>query len=490
MAKRNFIDAAIGFISPQAAFKREQYRMAQEVLEQQRKYNAASGGRRTDGWQTSGTSQNAEVETSLHKLRNRSRDLVRNFPYAARAIEAIETNTIGTGIRPRPIVESERQKQRIIAAWKDWAETTECDFNGTHDFYGLQALAMRTVAEGGECIVRKRRAGKYGLQLQVVEGDYIDSGKNGVEADGSRVIQGVEFDKNGKKVAYWMYEQHPGDSMFMFPASKRIPISEFAHIYYMNRPEQVRGVPFGVSAMMRMFDFDEYEDAQLIRQKIAACFAAFVTSTGEGLPSGSAAAERAGHVEPGIIEYLSPGQTVTFGSPPAAEGYDEYTRTLLRGIAAGYGITYEVLTGDYSNVNFSSGRMGWIEMHRNITKWQTRMMVPMFCNKVWEWFNTQMFIAGKISSPVPASWTTPRREMIDPTKEIKADSDAVRNGFKSWPEVVREQGGDPDEVLNEIAEYNKKFDEAGIMLDADGRYRTALKAVVATPTETANGLEN
>ncbi len=474
----NIVDKAIGFISPKLALERERYRAAHSIMvEQQRKYNAASSGRRTDGWVADGNSQNAEAEMSLHKLRERSRDLVRNFPYAFRAIEAIDNNTVGTGIRPTPNVESEAAKKRVMKAWKEWAESTECDFDGVHDFYGLQGLVMRTVAESGEAIVRKRRTGKYGLQLQVVEGDYIDTARSTTLADGSRIVQGVEFDANNKKVAYWMFDQHPGDTFRLNAQSKRYAKSEFTHIYHMVRPEQVRGIPFGVSAMMRMFDFDEYEDAQLVRQKIAACFAVFVTSTGDGMPSGSAEAERAGRVEPGIIEHLQPGQTATFGSPPPAEGYDEYTRTMLRGIAAGYGITYEVLTGDYSNVNFSSGRMGWIEMHRNIHKWQSRMLIPMYCAPVWDWFITQMFILGKVSSPVTAMWTTPRREMIDPSKEISADGEAVRYGFKSWPEAVREQGNDPEQVLKEIAEFNKKVDDLGIKFDTDARYRTGLKVV-------------
>ena len=480
----NIVDKAIGFFSPKAAFERERFRMAQSILvDQQRKYNAASNGRRTDGWVASGTSQNAEAELSLHKLRERSRDLVRNFPYAARAIDAIESNTIGTGIRPRPNVEKGRAKQRIVSAWKDWAESTECDFDGVHDFYGLQGLVMRTVAESGEAIIRKRRTGKYKLQLQVVEGDYIDTNKNGTGADGSRWVQGVEFDAKGNKVAYWMFDQHPGDTFRMFPTSQRYPISEFTHVYMMKRPEQVRGTPFGVASMMRMFDFDEYEDAQLIRQKIAACFAVFVNSTGDGLVSGSKNADRAGQVEPGMIEYLAPGQTMSFAAPPPAEGYDEYTRTLLRGIAAGYGITYEVLTGDYSNVNFSSGRMGWIEMHRNIYKWQSRMMIPMFCNVAWEWFTTQMFIAGKISSPVTASWTTPSREMIDPTKEIAAAAEAVRNGFKSRSSVIREHGSDPEEVLQEIVDDNASADKDELKFDSDSRFRTGVKAVLEAPAE-------
>jgi capsid protein len=39
-------------------------------------------------------------------------------------------------------------------------------------------------------------------------------------------------------------------------------------------------VPFGHAAMLRLKDLEEFEDTQLIRQKIAACFTAFRRSTG------------------------------------------------------------------------------------------------------------------------------------------------------------------------------------------------------------------
>jgi capsid protein len=111
------------------------------------------------------------------------------------------------------------------------------------------------------------------------------------------------------------------------------------------------------------------------------------------------------------------------------------------------------------------------------------MMIPMFCNVAWEWFTTQMFIAGKISSPVTASWTTPSREMIDPTKEIAAAAEAVRNGFKSRSSVIREHGSDPEEVLQEIVDDNASADKDELKFDSDSRFRTGVKAVLEAPAE-------
>lgn len=483
----NWIDKTIGYINPKAGAERARYRLAQKLIsEQERKYNAAASGRRTDSWTASGSSQNAENELALERLRNRSRDLSRNNPYARRAVKAIATNTIGAGIRPKVVEEFASMAERFNKMWNDWGETTECDYDGVHNYYGLQRLAMRTIAESGEALVLRRNSGKYGLQLQVVEGDFIDHSRNQTLANGGYIIQGVEFNQKGKRVAYWMFDQHPGDTYRIMPTSHRVSSDTLTHIYFVERPGQARGIPFGTSSMMRMYDFDEYEDAQLIRQKVAACFAAFVQNPDGGMPSKGEEIERAGHIEPGIIEYLKPGQTVTFGSPPAAEGYDIYSRTMLRSIASGYDVTYEVMTGDLSNVNFSSGRMGWIEFHRSVQEWQDQMMIPMFCGPTMDWLLKVALIGGHLNSPIRVSWTPPRREMIDPTKEINAMMEAVRNGFKSWPEAVREMGYDPEEILSEIQSTNKKWDSMGIMLDCDGRIDAKMKLAKANQSQQQN----
>jgi lambda family phage portal protein len=463
----NPIDRIVTFFAPKSGLERQRYRLATKLLEEQeRRFDAAANGRRTSGWNSNTNSVNAEVGVALAQLRNRSRDLVRNNPYAKRAIKAIANNTVGTGIRPNALDATGRNEKRIKDAWKKWAETTACDFDGKNNMYGLQKLALRTVAESGECIIRKRRANNLlvPFQLQLIEGDIIDTDMNslGFTTDGSFIMHGVEFDKSGRRVAMWLFDQHPGDQyVYRDYKSKRVPMEELMHVYYVERPGQIRGIPFGTASMLRMKDFDDYEDAQLIRQKIAACFSVFVSQSQDGTEEGDLN-ER---VEPGMVYKTAPGETVTFATPPAAEGYSDYSRKILQGIAAGYDTTYEAMTGDLSNVNFSSGRMGWIEFQRNVEDWQENMLIPQLCNPTWQWFMQGLVISGQIAAPFEASWTPPRREMIDPYKETQGQQLAVASGFKSWQETVRESGYNPEEVLAEIKAERERFKELGITLD-------------------------
>ena len=72
-----------------------------EVTPRRRMYEGARVSRLTSDWVTGGTSADAEIKGSLQRLRNRSRQLVRDNDYARQAIRAVRNNVIGTGIRDR-----------------------------------------------------------------------------------------------------------------------------------------------------------------------------------------------------------------------------------------------------------------------------------------------------------------------------------------------------------------------------------------------------
>lgn len=484
----NFLDRIIGAVNPQAAYKRMQYRSAVGVLEEyekKRAYDAASKGRRTDGWKATGTSANSELYYALEVLRNRSRELVRNNPYGKRIVKVLPNNTIGTGIRPTPMLDSKATAKKVKAVWKQWAESTRCDFDGMHTMGGLQKLAFRAVLESGGVLVLRRRTTDKNvpIELQVLEADHIDLNKNQDTFDsGGFIMQGIEFNGRGKKVAIWLHNRHPGEQ-FRFPVSvtsRRVPIEDVLYIYQVERPGQIHGIPVMVSSMLRMKDFDDYEDAQLIRQKIAACFSVFVMDQQDAVFKGDTEAkEMAERVEPGIIEHLPPGKDVKFATPPGAEGYAEYSRKIQQAIAAGTGITYEAMTGDLSNVNFSSGRMGWIEMQREIEDWQWNTFIPQFCDKVWTWFNEAAIIAGSLRNEVPVTWTTPRRMMLDPVKETNAKITQIRAGLTTLTEALAEDGMDFDEVMEQLAAEQKRLDELKLSLDSDPRVQ--IKLATDTP---------
>lgn len=475
-----WFDSVIGFFNPKSQVRREAYRTAiKTIKDHNRKYEGAAKGRRTDGWCTSGASINAETGPALAQLRNRSRDLIRNNPYAGRGVNLIEVNTIGDGIVPN------WADDNLQALWRDWAETTACDFEGRLTFYDIQALVMRSVVESGEVIVRRRvsrdKNSPIPFKLQVLESDFISSELDQIKRanNDNVVIQGVEFDSKGRRKAYHLYEQHPGAQGLELQFGKkmyssvRVPASEILHPFKLLRPGQIRGVPWLHKILIRLRDLDEYEDAQLVRQKIAACFSVFVKDAIDADTdlTQSEKEELGSKVEPGLIEFLPPGKEIQLANPPTVENYAEYMGVNLHAIASGLDLSYEALTGNLSEVNFSSARMGWLEMHRAIVSYRKRIMGPQVNDPVTNWFLQGAQIAGIIRD-MPSEkprWVAPRREMIDPTKEVPALKDAVRCGFVSWSDAVLQSGENPEDHAAQMARDNELIDRHELALDCDGR---------------------
>lgn len=481
----NVIDKTIAIFSPARALKRAQARIGLEYIEKHaRRFDGASKSSRFEQWRRPGTSANSSILPALPLLRNASRDLTRNNPWAENAVRVIVNNTVGGGIMGQVALlrENDTRQKALYEYWWRWAETTEIDADGRHDLAGLEALAMACIAESGEVLIRRRyrRPGTYNVipvQIQVMEPDFLDDSKDGSFDDGRQIVGGIEYDKYGKITHYWLREYHPGDANAIYRngfKSYRVRASEIIHAFDPKRAGQGRGYPWCAAAIRRLKDFDDYEDAQLVRQKIAACFAGFVEDMAP--PTGATGLEKTGpkedqkdYMQPGLWEFLPPGKKISFANPPTVQNYGEYGRFNLMGSAAAYGITYEAMTGDYSNVNFSSGRMGWLEMNRNITRWQSTIMRTQILERVASWFFGGLTLAGVDSEGAYMKWIMPRREMIDPTKEVPAGIKSLRAGLTSLPRLHASMGLDTSEILKEIADTNKELDKLGITLDSDPR---------------------
>ena len=496
-----WIDRAVGFLAPERGLRRARARVATDVL--LRHYEAASIGRRTQGWKRTSGDVNAATGPALERIRDSARDLVRNNGHAESALAAIVDHVVSWGITAKP----KRRNKRLEATWKAWSESTACDSDGRHDFAGIQKLALRTVVEAGEVLVRRRlRRPEDGLpiplQLQVLEADYLDSSRNRALPNGGRIIQGVELDPLGRRVAYWLHRTHPGANILGSSswASTRVPAEGVIHMFRADRPGQMRGPSWFSPVLLKFKDYDEYDDATLMKQKIAACLAV-ITTDASGLP-GSGIGDKdpedstLDQLGPGAVLNIPAGRSVEVVRPPSVREFSDYSRATLRAIATGLGVSYEDLTGDYSNVNYSSARMARLRHWSRVEDWRWRMVIPQLCEPVWAWAMQAATIAGVPGGdlgggdsfvPMPATWSAPPLPMIEPDKEGLAYTRNVRAGLMSLSEALRERGYDPTEVLEEIASDNELLDELDVTLDSDPRKRTQAgnPVTVAAPSSLA-----
>ena len=428
-----------------------------------RAFEGAKDSRRTENWYTKLSGPNGDLKTALQRLVNRHRDLVDNNPWADRAIKVKVNSTIGDGVMGTPLNSS----RRYLDGYTEWAESTDCDFYGRTNFYGLQGLIYRTVAVAGSCLVRRRideslaARGMVPLQLQVLEPDWLDMSKD----DGLKIQFGQQFDDRGKLQGYWIRSSHPGETAWngIKQVSEFVEASEILCVYDQRRPGQRIGVPSGAPVLISLRDIDDIGSAHLLKSKIAACFTAFVYDSepaGE-VPSGTTPLTET--LEPGTIEILPPGKSITFANPPSSGDLTADQRHYLHAVAAGYSITFESLTGILSDVNFSSGRMGWIEAYREVARERWSVIVPQLLNPVGRWFNEAAAVVA-MRGPRRLIWTFPRRELIDPSKEIRALIEAVRAGIMSLSDVQRSLGYVPSEVIEELGADQKAAVAQGLQL--------------------------
>jgi lambda family phage portal protein len=454
------------------------------------KYDGATTGRGVGrkGWHAPATGPNTELRFSAETMRVRSRDLARNNHIARQALRTITNGVIGNGIIPHVSIDSsgigqptagdKMRARQIEGLLKAHFDHPGIDATGQMDLYSLQDLALYSTLESGDCLVvrewrtsaqMRRRGLSLPFQLRVLECDYLAKEIESFQLNNgetNQVVQGVEVDRFGRPVAYHLYEDHPGEYAYWHQMrTRRVSASDVVLLYEILRPGQVRGVPELSTVMMDIKDISDFEIAELKRQEMAACFMAFVTKS---LDAGEPQAEQY-DLAPGLVWELSPGEDVRLSSPPQSNGYVDYIRTKYRGVAAGVGITYEALTQDFSQVNYSSSRMAHLSMHANFDRKRNRVMRSQFCHKLQQWTNEALEIMGYDTSDLIWTWNAPRRPMLDPGKETAAFSAMVRSGFRDRDSIILELGEDPETIDTRNKISFERADELGVQYDTDAR---------------------
>jgi len=489
----NMMDRMIAALAPRAALSRARARAA--LMH----YDAASVGRRLGTLRATGTDADAAANRR-QRMAYVARDMVRNTPFATRAQQVITNNTIGDGIVPRISGLPGDQQDAMLKLIERVLDTTAIDAAGRQNLYGLQRLVMNSVVDAGEAlVVAEWQTPPYGpkqfpLKLRVLEPDFLDdSFDHQMMPDGGWVQNGIKYDGTGQRIAYRIFKRHPGADAYTShgwtTASEWVPARHVLHVYRVDRAGQERGVTWFAPVVLTLQDHADYQDAQIMRQKVAACFAGFRSLPDTESPS--TVPSMGGDIEPGLIQDLYGEETVTFSNPPDVGGYDEFTKVTLRSAAAALGLTYEALTGDLSNVNFSSGRMGRMEMDRSVSSWQWTMLVPQMLDPVGDWlleaWSMQRPDMATVIRSARIEWVPPSRILVDPAREMRALKDAVRSGFTSRSAVVRGFGVDPERLLEEQTADQNAADAAALIFDTDARMKApgspgAASTVPAAPT--------
>src|ERR1051326_4179110 len=356
-----------------------------------RGYAAARIHRLTSDWMTALTSADEEIWKDLRELRARSRQLYRDDDYFKNFIRKLKNNVVGhkgmtmkveAQLEPSTVeghgntkLEKDRKlNKQVETAWYTWSKKKYASASTKLSFCDLERLCIESVAIDGEAIFRYiYDTNEFGFALQQIDPDWLDEWNNEKLPNGNNIVMSVEMDKYDKPVRYWLTP--PRRSYYgvvrdlgITPQAKRIPVDaeEILHCFISNRPGQTRGVPMAHTVIGRIKDLDRYEGAELTNKTVSASKMGFI-SPGVDSPvelselndesDPKKATPILDAVEPGTIQKLPRGWTFEQFDPKSDDGnFATFCKQVLRGIAAGLGIGYNLLTGDLEGVNYSSLR--------------------------------------------------------------------------------------------------------------------------------------
>ncbi len=426
-------------------------------------YEGAASGPRTRYWQAGSGGPNRVLQHSLSTLRNRSRAAQRDNPWLANAVHKLVTHEVGTGVTLRSGVKDNALRETIDTLWQ--ASSKQLDPEGLLSFGALQAQAVRARRVAGEVFIRKRPRRLNAdlavpLQLQVLEAEFVPETLDYDRANGNRVRAGIEFNRHGQRTAYWMHREHPQDDHPDLGRLVRVPARDVIHHYTPIRPGQRRGIPDVAQALLSAHTFDQYEDAELVRKQTRAPITGVLTRPEpydedfafdpysgdaiQGVPSLT-------DVPPGNILSALPGESLTlFDSDKTGEGFAVYARSVLLKIAAGWGIPYELMTGDWEKVNDRLVRAILNDFQRAIEAAQEHLLIHQVCTQTWHWWLDAAVWSGRLSIPGYAHNKAQYQALqahaqgwryIHPEQDINAKIKAVQHGFTSRQQIIEEQPG-------------------------------------------------
>ena len=481
------IDRSIEIFAPRKALERQAARKAAEQFSDA--YQGARMNRVTNNWDVTSASADSDLLPDLPLLRERSRELVRNDPHAASVVGSMVDNIVGAGIRPQSAVDAtalgvtEEQAEQIRraceAAWERW--TTHADVARRMTWNDILAHSMRSLIVNGEAFLMpvriQRIVSPYDLALEVIEPDRIEYPNNLDDPNGRfNRRSGIELGRYGYPAAYWVRVSHPGDGIYERTKDKRHrrirAITEdgqpqFLHLMNCTRPGQTRGEPMLSPALQTFKDLSSYTEAVLTKERVSACHTLFIQRDGDPYSAAvngadaTVANQRIHDIEPGMVSYLAPGESVTFGNPAAATSasYDSFIMRHLRSIGAALGLPYELVAKDFSQTNYSSARAALLESRRVFTRWQT-YLIDHLCRPIYAMVIEEAYLRGEI--PVRdfdrnrhlitrTRWVPPSYGFVDPKKEMEAAQIAIDTGLSSLAIEAAAQGRDWQDVADQRA---------------------------------------
>jgi lambda family phage portal protein len=487
----DLITRALAVVAPRAAMNRH------KAVMRLRAYAAALPENNVRSrTRTRGGSPRKEIAQGAKATRDSARDLVRNQPEAVALLSKLAAHLIADGIYPRANSRTTAVNDAAQTAWDAWAE--DCDVSGIGSVYMAQVAAVRAWLMDGEAFILWRPAGErdpYGT-IEVLEADWcpleLDSDSRYLPteplADGHVLVQGIELNADGRRVAIWLYASHPGERSARVRDYRRIPIAQIDHLFWPDRPGAQRGVSFFAPVIKRLDVIVALVQAGLDQARVQSMFGITVEREDTGADDAAAtsplqdAATDDGELvleQGGQVLELKPGQTAkafqATGAP--ANVQSQIQQQMTQAATAFMGLPAHMATGDVSRANYSSLRAAMIDFHLMLQQFQMLCIIPRIVRPAWQ---RRMEVAAMQAArggtkqlaalkSCPAAYNPPPRAEVDPLKAAAARTVDLATGRLTFPDMLAEIGKTEAEQIADIGNTLALLDRIGFVAEWDRR---------------------
>lgn len=471
-------------LEPKAAPVQTRWRVFKAPPVAVRHFDAADRNRLTEDWRTNTVNINSVLRMQLPVMVARSRNLARNDDYFRQFLRLCANNVVGaTGIRMQAKVRKadgrpdSKVNNTIEESWQDWGQRENCSVTERNNWRGVQNLALRTMLVDGECVIREiYDDSEYGYRLQFIPTDWLDITFNDDSPGKNRIVMSVEIDIYGKPVAYYLTP--PRNDFFAgVPDSfsptnvkrndrMRIPADEIHHLFFRFEENQMRGIPWAVSSMLRLRMLGAYEDAAVINQRVSASKMGFLqTPDTEELDPNTVTddpdalnTDLTDEVQAGMLKTLPPGVTFAEFNPNDPKiGFGEFVKGILRGVWSGMGISYNTGASDAESVTFGTLRQ-MVLNDRDFYRDMQVSLTEQLCSPIYK--KWALLLSGTSALPVAYSkirkfnaivWRGRGWQWVDPLKDAQAAEIEINLGITTRTELAEERGRDFEETVDQLA---------------------------------------
>lgn len=508
----NLWDRLIGVISPKMGFERLKYKATNTF------FNTFSNGFRVPGkfkksmrgWFVSHGSADVDSIFDIGSARAGSRDLYMNTPVASGALRRYKTNVVGGGLQLQSRIDNEalnlteekafEWERKAEREWNLWSNSKNCDVTRMNNFDQLQGLAFLSYLMSGDVfsLLPMRKVSDtwpYKLQVQLIEADQISNPNDFENIHTDTVRGGIELNKSGAVIAYWVRTKHPGD-FTLERKWQRVPrVGERSgriqvlHLFDKERPGQRRGIPILAYVMEQLKQLTRLSDSELMAAVVSSFFTVFIKNVPDGkplapgyVPEESVLKESERDQDKNLYEMgngsiinLAENEEVQLADPKRPNDlFDPFFQSILKQIGASLEIPFELLIMHFSS-SYSASRGVILEASktfRNKRKW----FAAEFNQPIYVEFLTEAVINGRLSAPgfltdpllkaawCGSRWGAPGMGQIDPKKETEAIIKRLDANLTTYEDELQNLSGmDWDTNITRRAREEKRLKDLGIL---------------------------